>query len=252
MALRCMMLVVLSTAPRSTARGAGCTSAAIRCSPPSSPSRPSSCSCAWLFAEARAPARHAGSCRSRSVSMSRFAGLLVLQPDVGQTLLVSLVWCALFFLAGRPLRVVSGASARARLAGLAAAYYEFRLRALAHRPLSRSRLGRELPDGPRDPILRRGRLLRPRPRRGHHQDRAAGRPHRFHLRRGRRGVRRAGLPGAARRCSPSLSVAGLRRASRSRRDAFTQARRRRAWRCCSACRRRSTWRSTSGWCPPRA
>jgi cell division protein FtsW len=29
-----------------------------------------------------------------------FAGLLVLQPDVGQALLVSLVWCALFFLAG--------------------------------------------------------------------------------------------------------------------------------------------------------
>ena len=36
-----------------------------------------------------------------------FAGLLVLQPDVGQTLLVSLVWCALFLLAGRPLRCSS-------------------------------------------------------------------------------------------------------------------------------------------------
>jgi cell division protein FtsW len=31
-----------------------------------------------------------------------FAGLLVLQPDLGQALLISLVWCALFFLAGRP------------------------------------------------------------------------------------------------------------------------------------------------------
>jgi len=31
-----------------------------------------------------------------------FAGLLVLQPDVGQALLISLVWCALFFLAGGP------------------------------------------------------------------------------------------------------------------------------------------------------
>jgi cell division protein FtsW len=31
------------------------------------------------------------------------AGLLALQPDVGQALLVSLVWCALFFLAGGPL-----------------------------------------------------------------------------------------------------------------------------------------------------
>jgi len=32
-----------------------------------------------------------------------FAGLLVLQPDVGQALLISLVWCALFFLAGGPM-----------------------------------------------------------------------------------------------------------------------------------------------------
>jgi cell division protein FtsW len=31
------------------------------------------------------------------------AGLLALQPDVGQALLVSVVWCALFFLAGGPL-----------------------------------------------------------------------------------------------------------------------------------------------------
>ena len=38
-------------APRSTARGDGCTSAAIRCNPPSSPSRPSSFSRAWLIAE---------------------------------------------------------------------------------------------------------------------------------------------------------------------------------------------------------
>ncbi|HEX5998071.1 MAG TPA: FtsW/RodA/SpoVE family cell cycle protein, partial [Hyphomicrobiaceae bacterium] len=29
-----------------------------------------------------------------------FAGLLVLQPDMGQALLVSIIWCALFFLAG--------------------------------------------------------------------------------------------------------------------------------------------------------
>jgi cell division protein FtsW len=34
------------------------------------------------------------------------AGLLVLQPDIGQMLLVSLVWCALFVLAGRPLRLL--------------------------------------------------------------------------------------------------------------------------------------------------
>src|SRR5258708_5383852 len=33
-----------------------------------------------------------------------FACLLVLQPDIGQALLVSLVWAALFLLAGKPLR----------------------------------------------------------------------------------------------------------------------------------------------------
>jgi cell division protein FtsW len=32
------------------------------------------------------------------------AGLLALQPDVGQALLVSLVWCGLFFLAGGPVK----------------------------------------------------------------------------------------------------------------------------------------------------
>ena len=40
-----------------------------------------------------------------------FAGLLVLQPDVGQMLLVSLVWCALFLLAGRSLTLLFGLAA---------------------------------------------------------------------------------------------------------------------------------------------
>ena len=40
-----------------------------------------------------------------------FAGLLALQPDVGQMLLVSLVWCALFLLAGRSLRLLSAMAA---------------------------------------------------------------------------------------------------------------------------------------------
>jgi cell division protein FtsW len=50
------------------------------------------------------------------------AGLLGLQPDVGQALLVSLVWCALFFLAGG--RVAWFAAFLAMLASaLGAAYY---------------------------------------------------------------------------------------------------------------------------------
>jgi cell division protein FtsW len=57
---------------------------------------------AWLLAEGRRrpdmPALPLAFCLYLV-----FSGLLVLQPDVGQALLFSLVWCALFFLAGGPL-----------------------------------------------------------------------------------------------------------------------------------------------------
>jgi cell division protein FtsW len=52
------------------------------------------------------------------------AGLLLAQPDVGQTLLLSLVWCALFVLAGWPLRYILAFLA-ALAFGLAAAYASF-------------------------------------------------------------------------------------------------------------------------------
>ncbi|HSD93256.1 MAG TPA: putative lipid II flippase FtsW [Methyloceanibacter sp.] len=51
-----------------------------------------------------------------------FATLLVLQPDFGQTLLVTLVWGALFFMAGINM-VWIGALGLAGIAGLAAAYF---------------------------------------------------------------------------------------------------------------------------------
>jgi cell division protein FtsW len=58
---------------------------------------------AWLFAEAeRRPDMPATSAAVALYLL--FAPVLVLQPDLGQTLLVSSVWCALFFLANRPLR----------------------------------------------------------------------------------------------------------------------------------------------------
>jgi cell division protein FtsW len=50
------------------------------------------------------------------------AGLLVLQPDLGQALLVSLAWCALFFLAGGPLKWLLALLAMLASA-LAAAYF---------------------------------------------------------------------------------------------------------------------------------
>jgi len=75
---------------------------------------------AWLLAESeRRPDMPA-----TVLAVALFAlltGLLALQPDVGQALLVSLVWCALFLLAGKPVRwfLVSLAGLAA---GLAAAY----------------------------------------------------------------------------------------------------------------------------------
>jgi cell division protein FtsW len=76
---------------------------------------------AWLFAEADRrpdmPATSAAFCL-----YLLFAALLVLQPDLGQTLLISIVWCALFFLANRPLKWFSVLVAA--LAGaLVAAYF---------------------------------------------------------------------------------------------------------------------------------
>jgi cell division protein FtsW len=58
---------------------------------------------AWLLAEGeRRPDMPAMSMAVALYLM--FACLLVLEPDVGQALLASLVWAALFLLAGRPLR----------------------------------------------------------------------------------------------------------------------------------------------------
>jgi cell division protein FtsW len=58
---------------------------------------------AWLFGEAeRRPDMPATSAAVALFVL--FAVLLVLEPDLGQTLLVSMVWCALFFLANRPIK----------------------------------------------------------------------------------------------------------------------------------------------------
>jgi cell division protein FtsW len=78
---------------------------------------------AWLLAEAeRRPDVPATTLAC--LLYFAFAGLLVLQPDVGQTLLVSLLWCALFLLAGRSFGWFL-AFAAALIGGLAAAYSSF-------------------------------------------------------------------------------------------------------------------------------
>jgi cell division protein FtsW len=78
---------------------------------------------AWLFAEARS--RPDMPALALAVLMLASTGaLLVIQPDVGQTLLVTAAWGALYFLSGQPL---AGAAVLAALgvAGAAAAYATF-------------------------------------------------------------------------------------------------------------------------------
>ena len=76
---------------------------------------------AWLFGEsARKPEMPAN-----TIALGLFASvvaLLMLQPDFGQTMLIAMVWCALFFMAGMRVIWVAGLAGTA-LAGLAAAYY---------------------------------------------------------------------------------------------------------------------------------
>jgi cell division protein FtsW len=75
---------------------------------------------AWLFGESsRRPEMPANSLALLLLAM--VIGLLVLQPDFGQTMLIALVWGALFFLAGMRFIWVFGLGATAAI-GLAGAY----------------------------------------------------------------------------------------------------------------------------------
>jgi cell division protein FtsW len=75
---------------------------------------------AWLFAEsARKPDMPANI--MALALLGSVVTLLMLQPDVGQTMLIAMVWGALFFMAGMRLIWVAGL-AGAAVAGLGAAY----------------------------------------------------------------------------------------------------------------------------------
>jgi cell division protein FtsW len=78
---------------------------------------------AWLFAEADSRPDMPAMPLAFALYLA-MAGLLLMQPDVGQMLLVSLVWCALFFLAGRPIRWLA-VLVLALAGSLAAAYVRF-------------------------------------------------------------------------------------------------------------------------------
>jgi cell division protein FtsW len=76
---------------------------------------------AWLFAEsARRPEMPTNTIAIGLLGM--VASLLVLQPDLGQTMLIALVWSALFFMAGMRWVWVAGLAGTA-VVGLAGAYF---------------------------------------------------------------------------------------------------------------------------------
>jgi len=78
---------------------------------------------AWLLAEAR---RNPDG-RALSLAFVTFAllvGLLVIQPDIGQTILIAAVWGAMFIISGQPL-IRAGALGLAGIAGFVIAYFSF-------------------------------------------------------------------------------------------------------------------------------
>jgi cell division protein FtsW len=76
---------------------------------------------AWLFAEStRRPEMPANT--TALALLFLVVALLVLQPDFGQTMLIALVWGALFFMAGMRMIWVGGLAGMAAL-GLAGAYF---------------------------------------------------------------------------------------------------------------------------------
>src|SRR3954451_8998824 len=75
----------------------------------------------WLFAESTRKADMPANTLALGLLMS-VIGVLVLQPDFGQTMLIALVWGALFFMAGMRMIWVAGLTG-AGTVGLATAYY---------------------------------------------------------------------------------------------------------------------------------
>src|SRR5581483_9040224 len=76
---------------------------------------------AWLFAESTRRPEMPANTAALALLLTVIA-LLVLQPDFGQTMLIALVWGALFFMAGMRLIWVGGLAGVAG-AGLVVAYF---------------------------------------------------------------------------------------------------------------------------------
>ncbi|MEZ5857003.1 MAG: FtsW/RodA/SpoVE family cell cycle protein [Hyphomicrobiaceae bacterium] len=125
-----------------------------------------------------------------------FCGLLVVQPDVGQTILVATVWGALFVLSGQPLRYAAWFLPFG-MVSFAGAWFAF--------PHVRSRVerfldpfGRHLQTDRAIQSFAEGGLFGRGPGEGTIKTSFARCPHRFHVCRHWRGIRRCGMPCPAR------------------------------------------------------
>ncbi len=77
----------------------------------------------WLLAEAQRRTDMPALPMAAGLAVT-LAALLLMQPDVGQTLLISIVWGTLFFLSGQPLKAAAGLAGLG-LGGIVAAYFTF-------------------------------------------------------------------------------------------------------------------------------
>ncbi len=78
---------------------------------------------AWLFADWRERGEFPGHWAATALFLM-LGGLLLLQPDVGQTVLLAAVWAVMFFVAGMPVAVMATLGALF-LGGAVAAYFVF-------------------------------------------------------------------------------------------------------------------------------
>ena len=228
----------LLSGPRSTARGAGCRFAGHLA--PAVGVRQARLRRAVGLAVRREPQAHA-TCRRMPLAIALCARLrracCVLQPDVGQTLLVS----ARLGRAVLPVRPAAAAgparSASPALGGSPSPISSFAHVRVAHRPLPRSRpRATTTRSTARMQSFSEGGFFGRGPGEGTIKSVLPDAHTDFIFAVVGRGVRRHRLPGAARAVRLHRAARACRR-PRSEPDAVRRARHRQGWRCCSGCRR---------------
>ncbi len=160
----------------------------------------------WMFAEAQKGEGVPGV----SIAFGLYGlavALLLMQPDVGQTVLITIAFGAAFFMAGVPLSWVMRPGRRGRGRPDRSTYFTFgHVAARVHKFLSPDSADTHQIDRRRRGHRRR-RPVRARPGRGGDEAPRARPAHRLHLFGRRRGVRPDLLPVPDRACSPSWCCA---------------------------------------------